>query len=269
MSHARRRVPRLLLVTSLAIAAALGAPTAQAADGYEVDLSNDGDFVAQTNFVQCVGASLQMMLNVIEPGADRTASTQLQLQRMARRLSPPRPDGSMRQGASIIGWTEALNRLDAGPYRLDGTDTIQQSLRNAARAIRQTKRPVGLLMWRGRHAWVMVGFRATADPAKTGHFRVTHAIVMDPLYPHGSIWGPSPQPGEALTVAELGEQFRPRRRGNRASRWLAGYEGKYVTTLPYVATAPAAPADDQDDVAGEAPTAWRWGARVAPGTIAL
>jgi hypothetical protein len=189
---------------------------------------------------------------------------------MARRLSPPRPDGSERQGASIIGWTEALNRLDAGPYRLDGTDTIQQALRNAARAMRQTKRPVGLLMWRGRHAWVMVGFRATADPAKASDFRVTHAIVMDPLYPYGSsTWGRTPRPGEALTVAELGQQFVQRRRGHRASRWLAGYEGKYVTTIPYVASTPAGPAVDEDDVAGEVRDTRAWAARVAPGRIAL
>ncbi|HEY7522060.1 MAG TPA: hypothetical protein VH720_00190 [Candidatus Limnocylindrales bacterium] len=257
MADHPRRAVRLALVAALAIVGALGAPGVQASGrGYTLDLSRPGDFVAQSNFVQCVGASMQMMFNVIEPRNDRTTATQLRLQRLARRLSPPRPDGSVRQGASIIGWTAGLNRLGAGPYRLDGTRTIQSALRNAARAIRATRRPVGLLMWHGRHAWVMVGFRATADPARTDDFVVTHAIVMDPLYPHGSsVWGPSPRPREMLTVATLGRQFVPRRKGHRASMWLAGYEGLYVTTLPSTG---APVSRSSGDPAAPTPQASRW-----------
>jgi hypothetical protein len=33
------------------------------------------DFVAQTNNVQCVGASMQMMLNMLTPGGDQSAAT--------------------------------------------------------------------------------------------------------------------------------------------------------------------------------------------------
>jgi hypothetical protein len=260
------RAARILL--ALAFVAGLGyaAPATQAAEGrYTFDLSRDGDFVAQTNFVQCVGASMQMMLNVIRPRNDRTAATQLSLQRLARRLSPPRPDGSERQGASIIGWTAGLNELGAGPYQLDGTDHIQTALRRAAMAMRETRKPVGLLMWHGRHAWVLVGFRATADPARTDDFRVTNAIVMDPLYPHGSVWGRSPAPGEMITVAELARQFVPRRKGHRASRWLAGYEGKYVTTLPYEIDVL-----DEEDVAGQAPPRVpRFGAGLPMGRFVL
>jgi hypothetical protein len=231
-----RLLTRFALVAALVVETAALAPAAQAAPrSFQMDVSRPGDFVAQTNFVQCVGASMQMMLNVIEPGSDRTARTQMRLQRLARRMSPPRPDGSVRQGASIIGWTAGLIQEGAGPYRLDGSTTIQTAMRHAARAIRDTGRPVGLLMWRGRHAWVMVGFRATADPARTDQFRVTHAMVMDPLYPHGSVWGPSPRPGAMLTISQLGRQFVQRRRGQSASKWLAGYEGKYVITMPYLA----------------------------------
>jgi hypothetical protein len=251
MLTARRARFRLFIATALLVTAAGVVPTASAAErGYTLDLGSDEDYVAQTNFVQCVGASMQMMLNIIEPENDHSAATQLRLQVLARRLSPPRPDGSVRQGASVIGWTAGLNRLGAGPYRLDGTRHLQSALRHAATAMRKTGRPVGLLMWQGRHAWVLTGFLATADPATTDDFRVTHAIVMDPLYPHGSsVWGPSPEPGELLTVAELGEQFRRRRKGYHSFRWLAGYEGMYVTVLPYEKSVPKP--DDRDDVAGE------------------
>jgi hypothetical protein len=196
------------------------------------------DFVAQTNFVQCVGASMQMMLNMIEPGRDRSARTQLRLQRLARSWSGPRPGGGDRQGASVRGWASGLNIMGAGPYRLVGTETLGGALKTAARAIATTGKPVGLLVWRGRHAWVMSGFTATADPLETNDFRVTRAIVHDPLYPHGSEqWGPSPRPGEALTPAQVGRQFVPRR---MSTRWLSipGFQpsklgGKYVLVLPY------------------------------------
>ena len=130
---------------------------------FRVDLARPGDFVAQANFVQCVGASMQMMLNISGPN-DRTAATQRRLQGLARNLSGPTPAGFVRNGASVRGWSAGLNELGAGPYRLVGVTTIDEAMRLAATSIRTTGKPVGLLVWAGRHAWVMSGFEATADP---------------------------------------------------------------------------------------------------------
>lgn len=207
---------------------------------FRVDLADANDFVAQTNFVQCVGASMQMMLN-ITGGADRSARTQLRLQKLARTLSGPTREGFERKGASVRGWTDALNTLDAGPYRLVGTDTIDEAMRVAAISIRDTGRPVGLLVWAGRHAWVMSGFEATADPRARSDFRVTKAVVLDPLYPHGSNqWGRSPRPREAITIKTLGQQFVPRRRGTwagapigAAGATMRALAGKYVIVIGY------------------------------------
>lgn len=227
-----------------------------ATEAFTLDLSTPGDFVAQTNFVQCVGASMQMMLNLIQPENDRTAATQLRLQDLARSLSGQRPDGAPRKGASVRGWTAGLNLLGAGPYRTLGDRELQTVLKLAARAMRETNRPVGLLVWRGRHAWVMAGFTATADPRLTDEFEVTRVVVLDPLYPYGSkTWGASPKPRQSLAIAELGRQFVPR--GNRASipgggmeaaptvspaeapnpavSWSQGLAGKYVIVMPYTA----------------------------------
>jgi hypothetical protein len=221
------------------IVAASPAPT-EATRPFRMDLADRNDFVPQTNFVQCVGASMQMMLNIIG-GSDRTARTQARLQALARGLSGPTRAGFTRKGASVAGWTAALNQLDAGLYRLVGADTLQDALRLAARSIRETGRPVGLLVWAGRHAWVLSGFQATADPRRTDDFRVTKAIVLDPLYPYGSArWGPSPTPRAAISTTVLGRQFVPRRRGTwpgaptgAAGRTLAGLAGKYVIVMPY------------------------------------
>src|SRR6476620_3984033 len=66
---------------------------AAASRGFRMDLARSGDFVPQTNFVQCVGASMQMMLNILGPKDDRTARTQVRLQNLARNLSGPTPEG--------------------------------------------------------------------------------------------------------------------------------------------------------------------------------
>jgi hypothetical protein len=215
-------------------------PAAAADTSFAIDLAGKNDFVAQKNFVQCVGASMQMMLNIMGDRNDRSAATQRELQTLARELSGRRGDGRMRSGASVRGWAGGLNQLDAGPYKLVGTTTLEDALYLAAKAIRHTGKPVGLLMWRGRHAWVMSGFRSTADPLTTDTFDVTAAIVMDPLYPHGStVWGPSPKPREALSPKAVGRQFVPRRMGSMpggtgvGSEIMSALAGKYVLVLPY------------------------------------
>ena len=242
------------ILVPILLAALVGAPAAlapvapsaavvsaaDAAKPFRVDLADRNDFVPQVNFVQCVGASMQMMLNIMGD-ADRTTRTQGRLQDIARDLSGPTREGFRRQGASIRGWTAGLNLLDAGPYRIVGTDTLQEALRLAARSIRETGKPVGLLVWSGRHAWVMSGFQATADPRRTTNFKVTRAIVLDPLYPYGSSrWGPSPKPRESISTATLGKQFVPRRRGTWAGAptgtnagSLSAFGGKYVIMMAY------------------------------------
>jgi hypothetical protein len=244
MFRHRRRVLLLALSALFGLQLVAVAPAAPvgAAETFRIDLASKGDFVAQTNFVQCVGASMQMMLNMINEKDDRTARTQLRLQELARDLSGRRGDGRERRGASVRGWSAGLNQLNAGPYRLVGTDTLDQALHLAAASIRETNRPVGLLVWRGRHAWVMSGFQATADPRTTSDYTVTAAIVMDPLYPYGSkVWGRSPKPREALSPKELGKQYVPRRQGSfpgggstgLGAATMASLSGKYVLVLPY------------------------------------
>jgi hypothetical protein len=237
------RTRLLASAIALALAVLLGAGAlvvpadVAAASTYRMNIARKSDYVAQRNFVQCVGASMQMMLNIIEPGADRSAKTQRRLQDLARAWSGPRPDGFERQGASIRGWAAGLVIRGAGSYRIVGADSLQQAMKIAATAIRTYRRPVGLLVWRGRHAWVMSGFEATADPLFARKYTVTKAYVLDPLYPHGSeAWGASPKPGTAIPVATVGKQF-VRRNTSRNSSWnrLPGgnrLAGKYVLLVP-------------------------------------
>jgi hypothetical protein len=236
------------LVAGLSVIAA----PAHAADPGQVrrELYRQGDFVSQTNTVQCVGASMQMMLNMIRAQNDRTARTQLALQKLARANSPKRilPGGveftRPRRGASSFGWAAGLNKLGAGPYRVTSAPTMGGALNMAARAIRDTGRPVGLLVWHGSHAWVMSGFKATRR--SDGDIRrVISVTVLDPWYPrYTPAHGASPRPGTRLTPRQLAADYL---RWNR--RRTSPFDGQYVLVLPYreaaPATAVAAPATPQ------------------------
>ncbi len=196
-----------------------------------MNLYRKGDFVAQYTFEWCVGASLQMALNLATDKAHTSRANQQALWEMARDRSFS-PFG----GANPIGWTAVLNERGIGPYELVSIPTLDEALTTAAEAIRATKRPVGLVMWRGRHAWVMSGFESTADPRTADAFDVTGIRVLDPLYPNGSsTWGKSPRPNSLVTPATLAKQFVVR--DVSRSRVNLGVPSGYLLVLPVDAAA--------------------------------
>jgi hypothetical protein len=191
---------------------------------FAMNLYRKGDYVAQYTFEWCVGASLQMALNIATDESRKTREDQQQLWEMARDTSFS-PFG----GANPRGWTATLNDLGVGPYQLVSLPTYDEALTVAAEAIRATSRPVGLVMWRGRHAWVMSGFESTADPRAFDDFEVTGIRVLDPLYPHGSsVWGASPKPNSLISPATLGKQFVLR----DSTRVNLGVPPGYLLVLP-------------------------------------
>jgi hypothetical protein len=196
---------------------------------FAMNLYRKGDFVAQYTFELCVGASLQMALNMATDQSRTTRDDQEALWAMARDTSFS-PFG----GANPRGWTATLNGLGIGPYELVSLPTFDEALAVAAEAIRATRRPVGLVMWRGRHAWVMSGFESTADPRTFDAFTVTGIRVLDPLYPHGSsVWGDSPKPNSLVSPETLAEQFVLR----DSTRVNLGVPPGFLLVLPVVSAA--------------------------------
>ncbi len=196
---------------------------------FAMNLADRVDFVAQYTFEWCVGASLQMALNMSTDEERTTKADQQRLWEMARDRSFS-PFG----GANPRGWTAALNDLGIGPYQLVSLPTFDEAIATAAAAIRETKRPVGLVMWRGRHAWVMSGFEANADPRHFDDFAVKRVRVHDPLYPHGSsVWGKSPRPNSLVTLETLARQYVIRDSG----RVNLGVPPGYLLVLPIKAAA--------------------------------
>jgi hypothetical protein len=133
-------------------------------------------------------------------------------------------------GAEPEGWARGLTRQGYGPYVVESRGSIAAAIKTAAKAIRLTNRPAGLLTWRGAHSWVMSGFKATADPAFTNDFEVTHVYVEDVWYPRvSSIWGASRPPDSLVRVSRLKEDFLPWR---RPTGRYPEKDGKYVIVIP-------------------------------------
>ncbi len=221
MRRALTAVAVAVLVLSILPASTDAAPASR----YRLNLFRSGDFVSQVTSRTCVGASIQMMVNIGGPD-DRTRKTQLRFWDLARDLSSSRWGGT-----NARGWAEALTDLGEGTYVVDSRDDLRLAVTKAARVIRQTGSPVGLLVWHGAHAWVMHGFEATADPLVNPLARVTAVYVSDPWYPRvSSTYGPSAPPNARLTVAQLGRDFLPwKRRHPNPEK-----DGRFFLVLPFL-----------------------------------
>jgi hypothetical protein len=202
---------------------------------FAINLYRRRDFVSQANERYCVPAAIQTMVNVMEPGASRSTAAQHRYYRLARRYSTDRLVGP---GAEPEGWARTLEVLGYGDYGVTSHRTRARAVHAAARALRLTGRPVGLLMWRGAHAWVMTGFRATADPAYAVRFQVTHVYVSDVWYPRvSSIWGPSRPPDARVPVEALPADYL---RWRRPTARYPEKDGQFVVVVPVLAPGAAA-----------------------------
>jgi hypothetical protein len=174
---------------------------------FQMDLYKPKAAVRQLTTEMCVGAAIQTMINLMAAGApDRNDSTQLALFDIARELSH-RMNDSLR-GASPRGWAAGLDYEGYGDYEVLTSFSMDDVLKIAARQMRLTGKPVGLTVWRGKHAWVMSGFEATADPRSTDDFAVTAVWVEDPWFGRiDSQWGAGLAPDSLVATDDLGHDF--------------------------------------------------------------
>lgn len=178
-----RRLRRLPLLSVLALAwlLAAGSVPAAAGTGYARDVFFAAGYERQVDSRTCIPASTAMMMNFI-------ARRDLNLGQMAiLRYAQPRDalNDATQRGSDPLGWSRAAtyySRYTGRPttYRWEAYSTASAALRRAARQIAVTKKPVGLLAWHGRHAMVMTGFVATANPAHASSWTLSSIWVSDP-----------------------------------------------------------------------------------------
>jgi hypothetical protein len=200
------------------------------AGAFEMNLFRKGDFVHQATKDWCVAGSTQTMMNIIDSGRpNRSVSYQRALYERGRQLSPNKAKlGPI--GIDLTGWAELLNSNGYGPYVVEASETRRGAIRKAARALRLTSRPVGLVTWRGAHSWVMSGFTATGDPAFRNDYQVKAVNIQDVWYPYVStIWGASNPPDTLVPMGRLQEDYLPYQRPR--ARWPKR-DGKFMLILP-------------------------------------
>jgi hypothetical protein len=199
-----------VLVVCLVFMALIAAPTTPvgAADWTgRMSIWRNGAFATQYLDASCVGATIQMTLNLVNGTRSNSKSQQLRyLAYAASQSKYPVTDG----GADPQGWALALQHYGAGSdWGWVNRPSMQTALQTAAQQIRETGKPVGLLVHYGRHAWLMTGFEATADPATTSDFTVTAAEVVGPLWPLGTLNGVhfDPGPNTWMNTSDLSRKF--------------------------------------------------------------
>jgi hypothetical protein len=189
--HVPRRPARLLVLLVFLVPVALAAPATVLADtGYEIDLYEREGYERQVDRRTCIAASTAMMLNF-------AAGRDLGLpQREILRFAQVRDalDDDRQRGSDQLGWAEAATHYSGHGretwYRWRAFDTRRDALRAAAWTIAWSGRPVGLTVSHGRHAVVMTGFEATADPLEDRDWRLEAVYISDPLGPRHRRYAP-------------------------------------------------------------------------------
>jgi hypothetical protein len=169
-----------------------------------LDLYRPSAFASQSTNTWCVAASSQMMLNMslgLNDSSSAAQSTYIV-------YGQANDGGSYPAGTNPAGWAAILNRYGGATYSIQRFTDSTSALKRAATRMRLTNKPVGMLVWKGRHAWVMNGFTATADPATTSNFTITAVFVTGPLYPRvTNSSGYDQLPDTQFTPAQLSKYF--------------------------------------------------------------
>lgn len=181
-------------------------------------------FASQHDSVTCTAAAVQMMLNLVLNRSRHDAAEQdaiLGFEQQSDTLATS--DGSDPQG-----WAAALRRFGSSrtrTYHWERHASNAAALRAAAYDLRMTGKPVGLLVYSGTHANVLVGFRATADPARGGSFTVTAVQIAGPWYPRAGL---DPAPGTWMSASAYASRFNRYNERDGLSAWV----GYWVIVTP-------------------------------------
>ena len=191
-----------------------------------VDLYRPGVFSTQKSWLWCTAAGVQIVSNIVDRQRDHSTADQRAYFQWMRRHN--RYDLPLSAGVDPAGWTAGLRHFVDGRYRLVASRTFDGALRSAVERMRRTNLPVALTVSHGNHGWILTGFRATADPARTKDFTVTSVRVVGPLYPIQTRGGYDMPPNTRLTTAQLRRFFTPWHYDPMPMIW----DGRFVSIQP-------------------------------------
>ena len=170
-----------------------------------IDLYRSGVFTTQKTWLWCTAADIQITRNIAFHRTDHTAAgqrTYFSWMRAHNRYTLP-----LSAGVDAQGWAAGFAHYVDSRYRLHVQSTFSAALRSAVTNLRKTNLPVGITVDHGNHAWLITGFTATADPAKTSTFTITSVRVVGPLWGLQAKNGYDMRPDTKLTPAQLARYF--------------------------------------------------------------
>ena len=199
---------------------------------YTMDVYKAGTFISQVTTHACMAGAVQNMLNIIGPKVDLTPARQIQISHIINGNTTK--EDSHNGGYGPAGWAITLTQLGAGKYKLLVDASLDMAMHDAARALRRTGRPVGLLSWWGAHSWVMTGFQSNRDPwYYPTNFVISGAYIVDPFYPRrSSIWGQTLAPDTFRDMAAMAHNYIGWKR-TKAEGKYPGRDGKWLLVVPY------------------------------------
>ena len=197
---------------------------------FTMDVYKDGTFVSQVTTHACMAGAVLNMLNIIGPKIDKTTARQIQISHIINGNTTKQD--SLNGGYGPAGWAITLTQLGAGHYKLLVDDSLDMAMHDAARALRSTGRPVGLLSWWGAHSWVMTGFESNRDPRYyPTNFVINGAYIVDPFYPRkSSIWGQTFGPDSFRDMPAMTHNYIG---WKRPEGKYPGRDGKWLLVVPY------------------------------------
>jgi hypothetical protein len=215
------------LAVALALAASTLAPhvasAAPAPGAITYDVYRPGVYSMQATWTWCTAASVQIMRNVLLDQTVHSSAQQGAFFDFMQAANRYQLRGH--RGIDPQGFLAGLRHFVDPRYTLVASATYDQAVRSAVTRLRLTGEPVALIVAAGRHAWVLTGFSATADPARTADFRVTSVRIVGPLYGRQSIGGYDPPPDTSLSYATFRQFLLPYRFHFAITPWT----GSYVT----------------------------------------
>lgn len=187
-----------------------------------VDLSRDSAIVLQYTSYWCVPAATQTMINLVTGASDRSRATQ---QRLHDELQRANLYDYATRGNDVRGWSRVLSaRLGASRGYADVSFTSRSTAFAAiVEAMDRTKRPVGIVVDEGTHAWTVVGFTVRETSGVPGSRVILGFTVVGPLGSPRDPW-----PKRYYTVDQLATRFTRYHEWQRSVPW----EGKFVIVAP-------------------------------------
>jgi hypothetical protein len=173
--------------------------------------------VRQYTSYWCVPATVQSMANLVLGTSNRSYSRQSYIYKLTRQHNRYR---YATRGNDPQGWGWSLRYFTNGhPYYPRAYTNKDTAINSIWASIARTRHPVGVTVYSGTHAWVVLGYKLTYDRTEPSKKTLLGLYVSGPLGSTSDRW-----PYKYLTVAQFKTVFTRYHEWQRSVIW----EGKWV-----------------------------------------